>query len=465
MLRRAVARLITRSTSNITENLPIAVMALPLKIGMFGGGTVGGGVYEIVEQTKKALFKSSGVDVTIAKICVRDVNKTRSFTLEQHTTMVTDYNEILEDDSINCVVELMGGVTHAKDVVFQALRKGKHVVTANKALLAQFLPEVKRLVAENAGTTLGYEAAVCGGIPIIHTMQGSYVGDEVTSVMGIMNGTTNFMLTKMEMEGADYAAVLKEAQDLGFAEADPTADVEGHDVQAKIALLAKLAFGQDVALDMVPCAGISKLSCTDFEIAKMNHATIKLVGSASKVQSESGARLSVYVSPTIVPLGTALASARGPGNVVVVGSKNLTESVYAGPGAGRYPTANSVVNDIVRLARLGPAGTSPPFPLEQSWELQPDFESCFCVRLAVGSAEADKFHVLVGDLAEKAGVTIMSVQRAPPVGDSRAAEASADFALMTRTCKRSQIVVLLESLKGQPWLNGEPVLMSVLEAE
>lgn len=145
--------------------------------------------------------------------------------------------------------------------------------------------------------------------------------------------------------------------------------------------------------------------------------------------------------------------------------EKTAESVYAGPGAGRYPTANSVVNDIVRLARLGPAGTSPPFPLEQSWELQPDFESCFCVRLAVGSAEADKFHVLVGDLAEKAGVTIMSVQRAPPVGDSRAAEASADFALMTRTCKRSQIVVLLESLKGQPWLNGEPVLMSVLEAE
>ncbi|CAN0205172.1 unnamed protein product [Ectocarpus sp. 12 AP-2014] len=146
-------------------------MSLPLKVGMFGGGTVGGGVYEIMEQTKKELFKAGGVDVTIAKasatslphICVRDVNKKRSFELEKHTTMVTDYDEILEDDSINCVVELMGGVTHAKDVVFKALKKGKHVVTANKALLAQLLPEVKSLVAENAGTTLGYEAAVCGG--------------------------------------------------------------------------------------------------------------------------------------------------------------------------------------------------------------------------------------------------------------------------------------------------------------
>ncbi|CBN79120.1 Homoserine dehydrogenase [Ectocarpus siliculosus] len=434
-------------------------MSLPLKVGMFGGGTVGGGVYEIMEQTKKELFKAGGVDVTIAKICVRDVNKKRSFELEKHTTMVTDYDEILEDDSINCVVELMGGVTHAKDVVFKALKKGKHVVTANKALLAQLLPEVKSLVAENAGTTLGYEAAVCGGIPIIHNMQGSYVGDSIQSVMGIMNGTTNFMLTKMETEGADYAAVLKEAQDLGFAEADPTADVEGHDVQAKIALLAKLAFGQDVALDKVPCAGISNLSSTDFACAKMMGCTIKLVGTAALGESKD--KLAVFVSPVLVPLGGPLASTRGPGNVVVVRSENLTESVYAGPGAGRYPTANSVVNDIVRLARLGAAGTPPPFPLERPLELEPDFEACFYVRVTA----ADGLGVLsaVGAIASEAGVSVHSVLRGGEGGGGGGEEAGVvSLVVKTDSCLRSQVGAFVDGLKGKKVATADPVVMSIL---
>eukprot|EP00752_Nemacystus_decipiens_P014271 g12692.t1 len=431
-------------------------MSLPLKIGMFGGGTVGGGVYEIMEQTKKELFKSMGVDVTIAKICVRDVNKKRSFELEGHTTMVTDYDDILEDDSINCVVELMGGVTHAKDVVFKALKKGKHVVTANKALLAQLLPEVKALVAENAGTTLGYEAAVCGGIPIIHNMQGSYVGDSIESVMGIMNGTTNFMLTKMETEGADYAVVLKEAQDLGFAEADPTADVEGHDVQAKIALLAKLAFGQDVALDKVPCAGISKLSSADFACAKSMGCTIKLIGTAAL--NEAKDKLAVFVSPVLVPLGGPLASTRGPGNVVVVRSENLTESVYAGPGAGRYPTANSVVNDIVRLARLGAEGTPAPFPLEKSWELEPDFKACFYVR--VTAVDGCGVLAAVGGLASRAGVSVHSVLGAGAGGVGEAGVLN--FVVKTDACLRSQVAALVDGVKGESWARGEPVVMSIL---
>ncbi|CAM9516860.1 unnamed protein product [Pylaiella littoralis] len=434
-------------------------MSLPLKIGMFGGGTVGGGVYEIMQQTKKEMFESSGVDVTIAKICVRDLNKKRSFELEKHTTMVTDYDDILEDDSINCVVELMGGVTHAKDVVFKALKKGKHVVTANKALLAQLLPEVKLLVAENAGTTLGYEAAVCGGIPIIHNMQGSYVGDSIQSVMGIMNGTTNFMLTKMETEGADYGAVLKEAQDLGFAEADPTADVEGHDVQAKIALLAKLAFGQDVTLDKVPCAGISNLSSADFSCAKMMGCTIKLVGTASL--SEGKDKLAVFVSPVLVPLGGPLASTRGPGNVVVVRSENLTESVYAGPGAGRYPTANSVVNDIVRLARLGAEGTPPPFPLEKQWELQPDFKAGFYVRVMA----TDGCGVLaeLGSAASKAGVSVHSVLRGGGGGGGGEGEEEVvNVVVKTDACLRSQVAAFVDGVKKEEWSNGEPVVMSIL---
>jgi homoserine dehydrogenase len=189
----------------------------------------------------------------------------RDFTPKAHTTLVTDYSAILDDDSINCVVEVMGGVTAAKDVVFEAIKRGKHVVTANKALLAQYLPEIQQLLKEVGETALhgwltaphaprpialaqnptvqfAYEAAVCGGIPIINSLQNDFYGDRIRKVRGIMNGTTNFMLSKMESEGAAYEAVLKEAQALGYAEADPTADVEGLDVQAKIALLTKVRY-------------------------------------------------------------------------------------------------------------------------------------------------------------------------------------------------------------------------------
>ncbi|CAM9202144.1 unnamed protein product [Choristocarpus tenellus] len=421
-----------------------------LNIGMFGGGTVGGGVYEIVEQTKKAFFQSLGVDATISKICVRNLDKERSFTIGEHTMLVTDFNEILEDDNINCVVELIGGVTHAKDVVFRALQAGKHVVTANKALLAQFLPEVMELVENTPGVLLGYEAAVCGGIPIIHNMQHSYVGDEISSVMGIMNGTTNFMLTKMELEGADYGTVLKEAQDLGFAEADPTADVEGFDVQAKIALLAKLAFGQNVPVESVPCAGISKLTSADFTCAKMMDCTIKLVGTATTL-GDGRDRLAVYVSPVVVPLGSPLASARGPGNIVVVGSKNLTESVYTGPGAGRYPTANSVVNDVVRMAQ---GLCSRPFPLSQEWRLESDFSARFYVRVPA----EDSAGVLpsVVSLAEGVGISVQSVRRVAPCSGK------VEIVATTEDCKRSQVQTLCEQAAEQAWAQGEPVWMSLL---
>ncbi|CAN0151404.1 unnamed protein product [Discosporangium mesarthrocarpum] len=326
------------------------------------------------------------------------------------------------------------------------------------------------LVSGSPGALLGYEAAVCGGIPIIHNMQHSYVGDEVTSVMGIMNGTTNFMLTKMELEGAGYAGVLKEAQDLGYAEADPTADVEGHDVRAKIALLAKLTFGQHVPLEGIPCTGISKLTGTDFTCAKMMGCTIKLVGTAA-VSGENRSNLAVYVSPVVVPLGGALASARGPGNIVVVTSKNLTKSVYTGPGAGRYPTANSVVNDMVRIAQ-GLCGR--PFPVARELSVAPDFSTRFYVRVTA----TDGLGILgsFGALAHGQGISIHSVLRADGAGGPGEGEGeggtregavgwvggATDFVVMTDECKRSQVTALCSELAKQPWARGEPVCMSLL---
>eukprot|EP00968_Pinguiococcus_pyrenoidosus_P015309 scaffold1403_cov241-Pinguiococcus_pyrenoidosus.AAC.6 len=252
------------------------------------------------------------------------------------TQFTTNPEDILDDSSINCVVEVMGGVGLAKTVVFEALKRGKHVVTANKALVAAEMPALLELLAAKPEVAFGMEAAVCGGIPIINALQTDYLGDTVASVQGIMNGTTNFMLTKMESEGADYGAVLAEAQALGFAEADPTADVEGYDVQAKISILAKLAYGATIDVTKVPVSGISQLSSLDFDYASSLQSTIKLIGTAAQ-NPETGA-VSVYVAPTVVPNTHSLASVRGSMNSVVIQSDNLMESSYKGHGAGRYPT-------------------------------------------------------------------------------------------------------------------------------
>ncbi|CAM9519496.1 unnamed protein product [Chrysoparadoxa australica] len=424
-------------------------VSIPLKIGMFGGGTVGGGVYELCEA-KRELFEVLGCHADIAKICVRDASKKRDFAMKSSTLLTQDYDEILEDDSINCVVELMGGVTDAKDVVFKAIEKGKHVITANKALVAQHLPEIEALLKKHPEVLFAYEAAVCGGIPIIATLQNDYLGDNITKICGIMNGTTNFMLSKMENEGADYDDVLKEAQELGFAEADPTADVEGHDVQAKVALLAKLAFGVSVPTEAVPCQGISKLTSADFEFAKMMKSTIKLLGTA--MLNADGSKLSVFVSPVLVPFTSPIASSQGPGNIVSITSANLGTSSYAGPGAGRFPTANSVVSDIVRIGRgLGVS----PFPYNKPMTLEGDFEGEFYTRITC----RDALGIIrnVGQLAEQNGVGIHAILQNPIVDRD-----NVDFVVTTEPCRLSQVQSFCRQVGQEKWAKCEPSVLSLL---
>eukprot|EP00903_Cladosiphon_okamuranus_P008721 g8353.t1 len=447
---RAAPRMVAAETEAAPTTTGPSPIGGPLRVGMFGGGTVGGGVYEICEQDKKVFLQGLGCDSEIVKICVRDSKKPRDFKMASKTELVTDYDAILNDDSINCVVELMGGVTDAKDVVFGAIRRNKHVVTANKALVAAYMGEIQQLLQEHPGVTFGYEAAVCGGIPIIATLQHDYPGDKILKVCGIMNGTTNFMLSKMESEGADYGEVLKEAQDLGYAEADPTADVEGFDVQAKIALLTKLAFGATVPSESIQCKGISSLTSVDFEYAKMMRSTIKLLGTA--MLSDDGAKLSVFVSPVLVPLKHPIASARGPGNIVSVDSKNMGTASFAGPGAGRYPTANSVVNDIVRLG-TGKVGS--PFPFDKEWELETDFTAGFYLRITC----QDDLGIIkrVGELAAENGVSIHAILQ-NPIEDV----ANVDFVVTTDPCKQSQVDLLSKCIGEEKWAKGVPLVMSLL---
>ena len=433
---------------------------------MIGAGTVGGGVYEIIMNrlggsTSSTNSSSNNTTPIITKICVRDASKTRDFTLDPTSTqIVTDVQSILNDDDIDIVVEVAGGVTFAKDAVYASLKSGKSVVTANKALIAENLDEVIALVNEVNATNptksvkFGYEASVCGGIPIIHTLQSGYNGDIINEVQGICNGTTNYMLGKME-EGVDYDDVLKEAQDLGFAEADPTADVEGHDVRAKIAILAKLAFGTSVSVESIPCMGITNISVIDFAYAKSMGCTIKLIGTAvrqSKYGEHDGA-LSVYVSPKLVPNDHLLASATGAGNVVAINSANLGVASYTGPGAGRYPTANSIVADIMRVAN----DTCPtiPFPLSSNIEINNDYVSAFYIRISF----QDGLGIVrsVGELAERSGVSIHSILQ-QPITDRMAA----DTVVTTESCALSQVKALCDLIEKEEYALAAPVFMPMI---
>jgi len=422
-----------------------------LRIGLFGGGTVGGGVVELIKKAvANGRLAALGVSIDIAKICVRSLDKPRDYTVGTSTQFVTDYNEILNDPTINCVIEVAGGITTAKDVVFGAIKAGKHVVTANKALIAAFLPEIQKSLAENPTVKFNYEAAVCGGIPIIHSLQTDFMGDNITKVMGIMNGTTNFMLCKMEDEGAEYSAALAEAQALGFAEADPTADVEGHDVQAKIALLSKLAFGKTVPWETVPTVGISKISSVDFEYAKTLRSTIKLLGTAIKDTKTNS--IAVFVSPTMVPLSNPLASAKGPGNMVLINSENMNCSTFAGPGAGRYPTANSIFSDLIRLSQ---EKCLQPFPLSSDISINNDYNSSFYVRIKCN----DGLGIIraIGEAAESTGVSIYAILQNPIISKS-----NVDFVVTTESVNLSQIQNFADKISLMPFSKEKPLVMPLL---
>jgi homoserine dehydrogenase len=430
----------------------------PVRIGMIGGGTVGGGVYELV----MGRLKHSKRPLQITKICVKDLSKNRSFHLDESiTSLTTSVDSIVNDPDIDMVVEVMGGTGLAKTAVTTSLANKKPVVTANKALIAEHLEELLTLIDENK-VGFGYEAAVCGGIPIIQTLQSCYTGDVIHQVQGICNGTTNYMLGKMASHGADYHEVLKEAQELGYAEADPSADVDGHDVRAKICILAKLAFGVTVHPLDVPCKGISSLQKVDFEYAKLLGCTIKLIGTAQRLHKarEWDGPLCVYVSPVMIPLQHVLGNVPGPGNAIAVHSANMGTCSYMGPGAGRFPTANSVVADIVRLANT--QGEAPsPFPLspsssqQQQLELDHDYVSIFYIRIPY----IDGLGIIkrVGELAEDCQVSIHSVLQ-NPIRDRM----SADFCVTTEECKQSQVTELCQAIAEQDFCRSSPIFMPLL---
>ena len=316
-----------------------------VRLGVLGHGVVGSAFVKLVTQQSDQILARSGVRLEVTKVCVRDTSKKHK--LPKGAVLVSSANDLVHAADVDLVVELMGGIEPALKLISESLGKHKPVVTANKALLAQHGAELFA-VADAASTDLLFEAAVCGGIPLIRPLRESLRGEPILRVMGIVNGTTNYILTKMSEVGADYSVALAEAQQLGFAEADPTADVEGHDAAAKIAIIASIAFGTTVRAEDVYVEGISKLTAADITIARKFGYAVKLLGVAELDVATS--MVSVRVHPALVALNNPLAAVRESFNAVLVDGESSGSLMFYGRGAGGEPTASAVLGDVIDAA-------------------------------------------------------------------------------------------------------------------
>ena len=327
---------------------------MAFKVGLLGLGTVGAGTAEILlnPAQRHPLLQ----EIELYRIGVRSLDKPRAVKLPPDLLLTTDLDAIVTDPNVDVVVEVMGGLEPARSLMLKAIAHGKHVVTANKAAIARFGDEIFT-AANEAGVYVLLEAAVAGGIPVIEPLKQSLCANRIQMVMGIVNGTTNYILSRMQMEGSSFEAVLADAQALGYAEADPTADVDGLDAADKIAILASLAFGGRIKLAEVHCEGIRQVSAADIAYAEKLGFVIKLLATAKRdsptVHEDSGqAQLQVRVHPTLVPKIHPLASVNGVFNAILIEGDPVGQVMFYGPGAGAGPTASAVVSDILNIAAI-----------------------------------------------------------------------------------------------------------------
>ena len=377
-----------------------------ISIGMLGCGVVGSQVARLLQSDEQELSERSGALLVLKKIGVRS-NAAREGI--NPSMITTDLNSIVNDPEINIVIEVMGGIEPARTLILEAIKNKKSVITANKALLATHGHELFN-AADAAKVDLYYEAAVAGAIPIIRSMRESLAGDQITRVMGIVNGTTNYILTKMHEEGRAFNDVLKEAQSLGYAEADPTADIEGHDAAAKAALLASLAFHSTVTIDEVYCEGISAITIDDVNAAKAMGSVIKLLAIAELTVKDE---ISVRVHPVMLPSSHPLASVRNAFNAVYVESEAAGQLMFYGRGAGGAPTASAILGDLVAVTRHRAYSTVGYGESDYAdLDIAPvgDVKSQFFVRLHV----ADKSGVLaaIAQVFASESISIQTVRQA-----------------------------------------------------
>jgi homoserine dehydrogenase len=326
-------------------------------VGLLGLGNVGMGVVKLLEENAAAIEARLGAVARVRRIAVRDPGKERPVDVDP-ALLTGDAREVIDDENIEIVCELIGGATEARELVLRAIERRKHVVTANKALLATAGDEVFS-AAERRGVDVYYEASVCGGVPIIRALREGLASDRIEELTGIVNGTSNFILTAMSEGGADFAAVLRDAQARGYAEADPTLDVSGGDAAHKLAILATLCFGTHVDVREILVEGIDRLAPIDFELARRFGYAIKPLA----IGRDLGDEIELRVHPTMIPESWLLADVPGAKNALYVRSYALGSSMYYGAGAGMMPTAMAVVSDLIEVCRNIKAGATGALPV------------------------------------------------------------------------------------------------------
>ena len=427
-----------------------------LKIALLGGGTVGSQVARILTEDAESLTERLGAQLQLTRILVRNPNATRDYQLPTEYYS-DDAEEVLEGADI--VIELMGGVERTRELVLQAIAQGSNVVTGNKALLATHGNELYEAAA-NAGVQLSFEASVAGGIPILRPLRDSLSGDKVTRIMGIVNGTTNYILDQMDTTGAYFNDALAEAQRLGFAEADPSADVDGDDAAAKIAILARLAFHAPFSLDEVYTQGIGEISAMDHKVAAAAGYIIKLLAIAEELDDSNGVVLRVH--PTLLPREHPLASVRGAYNAVFVEAENAQELMFYGPGAGGPPTASAVMGDVMSIAkrklRGGPGRTHTARRALQALDIG---ESITRYMVVIRAADASGVLAKVAGSFAEHQVSIKSMNQTVDEA-SNEEDKTALLAFITHRAKESQ---LAQTLKATEALEEVREVLSVMRVE
>ena len=402
-------------------------MAEKIKVVLLGAGNVGSQAARILVEDNAVLEKRIGAPVELIGIAVRDTNASRHWNADP-SLYTTDAESLI--DAADVVIELTGGIEPARTRILRALEAGKSVVSGNKALLAKHGVELQA-AADKSGAQLSYEAAVAGAIPILRPLRDSLAGDRVTRVLGIMNGTTNYILDQMDTTGASFADALAEAQKLGYAEADPTADVEGHDAASKAAIVASLAFHSTFTIDDVHTEGITSITADDVAAADADGYVIKLLAICER-EGADGAN--IRVNPTLIPRQHPLAGVHGAFNAVFVEAENAGELMFYGPGAGGAPTASAVLGDFVSLARRLVLG-GPGVPETSHAQLHATSLDNVVSRYSVGVLVEDRLGVLanITRILTEHGISIDSLRQSAPK------EGAAQIRMVTHSAKDSDL--------------------------
>jgi homoserine dehydrogenase len=432
---------------------------------MLGGGTVGSGVFHALQLNGRLLASRIGVPINVYKIAVKAFDEPRPYPIPQ-ALMTTDWTRVVNDPKVQIVIELVGGVTLAKTMVLAALKLGKPVITANKALLSAHGEELFA-AAKEYGANLYYEASVAGGIPIIKAVREGFVGNQFTHIYGIVNGTCNYILTRMKLEGAEFAEVLAEAQKLGYAEAEPSLDIDGHDSMHKIGILASLAHGFWVSPKTIHIEGIRHISRTDIQFAGQLGYTIKLLGIIKKIPGTrkpgsrpNGSHVQVSVYPTLVPNGHVLANVNHVFNAVFVRGDIVGDTLFYGRGAGKDATASAVLSDVADAAldlKFGTKCRVPPFvPHERKGAVLPidRVSSRYYVRLSV--LDQPGVMAKITTILGRAKISIASIiQPEGQAGDS------VPLILMTHEAPNAAMTKALAAIGRLSVVKAAPVMIRV----